>query len=242
MFVELLGMRPEKAGGARRFCYVSAERLESLLAEPESVELLLRSLGDDAPSPASPVEKIARLRRQAIHWSLSLGSPYFGLSVEEIVVMTVYRSACFDGLPWKRCLVRPYTAEELMLAGRRWLRESGLLPDEALPPWGRWLIARSPGTQRKVALTFALEARRLRHELGWLACEVDLAHETYLVCSLATALGFIDAEARASRTERVSAQAIEHPLRAQGLGLLLVDRDETFVGFPARYRHVPQPQ
>lgn len=242
MLVELLGMRPESAAGASRACHVSRERLEALLADPELVGLLLRELnqGDTLSSP-SPAEQMAQLRRLAIRCSLSADSPYFGLSVEEIVVMTAYRSPLFDGTPWKRFLVRPYTAEELMLAGRRWLREAGLVPDEALPPWRRWLMARSPGTQRKVALTFALEARRLRHELGWLATEVDLAHETYVVCSLPTALAFIDTEAKTSRSERVHARALEHPLRALGLGLLLVDLEETFVALPARYRDVPQP-
>ncbi len=239
MFIELLGLRPGSAAGPRRFCYVQAERLEALLTDPLSVELLRRELGDETPRSATPAENIAQLRRQAIRWSLAVGSPYFGLSVEEIVVMSAYRSLRFDGAPWRRCLVRPYTHEELLLAGRRWLRESALAPDGRLHPWrGRWLIGKHPVSQRTVALTFALEARRLRHELGWLACEADFAHETYLVCSLPTALAFIDADAKASRTQRVCTQSLEHPLRLHGLGLLLVDTDETFVVLAARAREL----
>lgn len=240
MFVELLGMRPGLRRGQQHFCYVSAERLEALLAERAVVDLLLTELGGAAPAAATPTESMSQLRRLAIHWSLSVGSPYWGLSVEEVVVICAYRCAALDGTPWKRFLTRAYTADELELAGRRWLREAALVPDGSVRPWrGRWQLGRNPQTERLVALTFAMEARRLQHELGWLTCEADFAHETYLVCSLPTALGFIDADARSSRTQRVSAQAIEHQLRTHGVGLLVVDKEHMFVALPARYREAP---
>jgi hypothetical protein len=239
MFVELLGMRPGR-GAAQHFCYVGTERLEALLAEPSVVELLLTELGADAPAPTSPAESMSRLRRLAIHWSLSVGSPYSGLSVEEVVVMCAYRCAQLDGSPWTRFLTRVYTAGELELAGRRWLREAALVPDGSVRPWrGRWLLGQNPQTQQLVALTFAMEARRLQHELGWLTCEADFAHETYLVCSVPTTLGFIDADARSSRSQRVNAKAIEHQLRTHGVGLLVVDMHHTFVALPARHLDTP---
>jgi hypothetical protein len=240
MFVELLGMRSGSRAAAQHFCHVSAERLEALLAEPAVVELLLTELGCAPPAPGSPTEAMALLRRQAIHWSLSVGSPYSGLSVEEVVVMCAYRCTQLDGTPWKRFLTRVYTAGELELAARRWLREQALVPDGSVRPWrGRWLLGRHPQTEKLVALTFALEARRLHHELAWLAYEADFAHESYLVCSMPTALGFIDVDARASRTQRVDTRAIEHQLRTRGLGLLIVDMDRTWSALPPCYREAP---
>lgn len=237
-----LGFSPSSSNPDRRHCYVRPAALDQLLETPRALELLAEELEvAPAPSALSLVEQLDAIRRRAIHLAVT-DSPVRGLSVEEITVVTAYGSPRFDHTPWKRELLRQPSLQELTLACRRWLsqRSSVIHTGKRLgrPRWsmvGTSVSDPFAPDQFIVAVTPIPDGETLAQQLEHLAAEANFAHEHYLACSPATALGYVHRHAHLTRPARWDSLVLDRELRSHGLGLLLLERDTVLLYLPARY-------
>lgn len=241
-----LGFSPSTSNPERRHCYVRSGALDQLLETPGVLEILALELqAATAPATLSLVEQLESVRRRAIHLAVT-HSPVRGLSLEEIIVVTAYASSRFDHTAWKRELLRQPSQHELNHACEAWLlqRTSFITSGRRLGKQ-RWPLVGCTSTdplssqQFMLALSPFSDHQALRSELERLAAEASFAHEHYVACSPATALAFLDAEARATKPPRWDSLVLDRRLRTMGLGLLLVEREGVLLYLPARYQ-VPQ--
>lgn len=235
-------------GTARRHCYVPESTLDSLLNTPGAIDLLLQELGSSAPTPSSKVDGLERLRRTAIHLSVT-PTPYYGLALEEILVLCAYESARFDHTAWKRELLKRPTQAQLSAICRRWLSErvDAIATGYALglPRWP--LIGYTPHEKPasaspagfSVGLVPLADAAVIDRELAALTTDASFAHEHYVACAPATALEYLKRGAHAGRVRRWDPFALDRRLRTLGLGLLLVERDSISIYLSARYQSMP---
>jgi hypothetical protein len=238
-----LGFSPSTSNPDRRHCYVRPAALDQLLETPGVLEALAEELeAATAAAELSLVEQLESIRRRAIHLAVT-HSPVRGLSLEEIIVVTAYASPRFDHTAWKRELSRQPSQHELNHACEAWLtqRTPFITPGRRLgkPRWpfvGSTSADPHGAQQFSVALAPFSDHQALRAELERLAGEASFAHEHYLACSPATALAFLDAEARATKPPRWDSLVLDRRLRTVGLGLLLVERDGVVLYLPARYQ------
>jgi hypothetical protein len=241
-----LGFSPSASNPGRRHCYVGASALDQLLETPGALQLLAEALQVSAsPAALSLVELLEAIRRRAIHLAVT-HSAVRGLSVEEIVVVTAYASSQFDHTSWKRELLRRPGQQELTDACRTWLMQRAPVvePGSRLGR-ARWPLVgctsrdlRSP-EQFVVALAPFAEPEALGTELDRLTNEAGFAHEHYVACCPATALGYLQQHAHATQPVRWDSLVLERKLRAAGVGLLLVERDGVLLQLPARYDSRP---
>lgn len=241
-----LGFSPSSSNPGRRHCYVGPSALDRLLETPGALELLAQELGVAiSPSGASLVELLESIRRRAIHLAVT-HSAVRGLSVEEIVIITAYASGHFDHTAWKRELLRRPSQHELTDACRTWLRQRArfIEPGSRLGR-ARWPLVgcaasdlRSP-EQFMIAVAPFTDPETLRNELSRLTNEASFAHEHYVACAPATALGYLHLQAHSQSPVRWDSLVLEHQLRGAGVGLLLVERDGVLIQLPARYDSRP---
>ncbi len=229
-----------------RHCFVRAAALDQLLETPGVLELLAHELGaTPAASTLSLVEQLESIRSRAIHLSVTR-SPLRGLSVEEIIVLTAYSSCRFDHTALKRELSRRHTSHELHQACAGWLRQRSSVIHEGQrfgrPRWpmvgATSLDATSP-TQFLIAVLPIADPTALDAQLEGLGAEANFAHEHYVACSLATALGYLAQQAHQTRPTHWDSLVLERKLRTFGVGLLLVEREGVLLYLPARYQSRP---
>lgn len=241
-----LGFSPSVSNSNRRHCYVSAGALDRLLETPGALELLAQELGVvDTPSSASLVELLEGIRRRAIHLAVT-HSEYRGLSVEEILVLAAYQSSRFDHTAWKRELRRQPAPQELNQACRAWLMQRARIIGSGnrfgRPRWAMVGCAsvdlQSP-EQFVVAVAPFAESESLAAELEGLSNDAPFAHEHYIACAPATALGYVALQAQLTRPARWDSLILDRKLRGAGVGLLLVERDGIVLYLPARYDSHP---
>jgi hypothetical protein len=225
---------------------VRAAALDRLLVTPGALEVLAEELGViPASSGLSLVEQLAAIRARAIHLAVTR-SPMRGLSVEEIIVLTAYASRRFDNSSWKRELLRQPNQQALNSACEAWLmqRSSTIHSGHRLggPSWPMVGTTsadpRSPN-QLMVAVAPIADRQLLGIELERLANEASFAHEHYLACSPATALGYLDLQAHLTQPEHWDSLVLDRRLRTFGLGLLLVEQEGVLLYLPARYQSRP---
>jgi hypothetical protein len=225
---------------------VRAAALDQLLETPGALELLAEELGvTPAPRGLSPVEQLDAVRARAIHLAVT-HSPMRGLSVEEIIVLTAYNSRRFELTSWKRELLRQPRPQRLNDACEAWLmqRSTTIHPGHRLgrPSWtmvGTTLPDPRSPNQFTVAVAPLVDRQTLGIELDRLASEATFAHEHYVACSPATALGYLELQARLTRPERWDSLVLDRRLRTFGIGLLLVELEEVLLYLPARYQSRP---
>jgi hypothetical protein len=238
-----LGFSPSTSNPDRRHCYVRAAALEQLLETPGVLEVLAEELGVTPPFTAlSIVEQLEAIRRRAIHLAVT-DSPFRGLSLEEIVVVTVCGSPRLSHTAWVRELLRPLSNQELYRACEAWLRQRAVAITSGSrvgrPRWPLVSGAELGLGELVVAVAPVSDHRVLGVDLERLASEANFAHEHYLACSPATALAFLSARARATTPLRWDSLVLDRELRTLGLGLLLVERDSVILYLPARYQGGP---
>ncbi len=241
-----LGFSSSSSNLDRRHCYVRAAALDQLLETPGALDELAEQLGvTPAPSRLSLVEQLDAIRARAIHLAVT-HSPVRGLSVEEIIVLTAYASRRFDSSSWKRELMRQPNQQALHSACEAWLlqRSSTIHSGHRLgrPSWpmvGATLSDPRSPNQFTVAVAPIADPQVLGLELERLASEATFAHEHYLACSPATALGYLDLQAHQTRPERWDSLVLDRRLRTFGLGLLLVELGGVLLYLPARYQSRP---
>ncbi len=236
-----LGFSPSTSNPDRRHCYVRAAALDQLLETPGVLALLADELGVTPPfATLSLVEQLDAIRRRAIHLAVT-NSPFRGLSLEEIVVVTAYASARFSHTAWRRELSRQTSRHELYGACEAWLGErAAAISSGSRLGRPRWPLVggASPDLDRHdfvVAVAPMSDPQTLGADLERLAGEANFAHEHYLACSPATALAFLSAQARANSPPRWDSLALDRQLRTLGLGLLLIEHDSALLYLPARY-------
>jgi hypothetical protein len=243
-----LGFSPATSNRELRHCYVRAAALERLLETPGALGLLAEELGvAPAASTLSLAEQLEAIRSRAIHLSVTQ-SPLRGLSIEEILVLTVYASSRFDRTELKRELTRQPSPQELRHACTRWLdqrssvtRDGHRLGRSRWPMVGSSSLGEGPLGQFTVALVPMFDPAMLDAQLESVGAEANFAHEHYLACSPATALGYLDQQAHLTHPARWDSLVLERKLRTFGIGLLLVEREGVFLYLPARYQsHPPQ--
>jgi hypothetical protein len=250
MFKRLgLGFSSPHSKPDQRYCYVHAGALQRLLETPGALELLLEELGEPAnPGRLSLVEQLACLRQRAIHLAVT-ASPFKGLSLEEIVVLSAYSSDRFNHTAWKREITRQPSEHELTLACHSWLKKR---VDEVIdgqhlgkPHWPLVGFGRDAGAAGPSAPPFVLgvapicDVSRLQRGLEPLAFEVGFAHEHYVACAPATALQYLSRHAASGGSLGWDAFVLDRRLRSLGLGLLLVEHAEVMLYLPARYHAAP---
>ena len=242
-----LGFSASVSYSAQRYCYARASLLEQLLATPGAVELLLQELTGEPCPPGSVIEQLARLKRHAIHLSVTR-TPVYGLSLEEIVVLCAYTSPHFEHSPFRHQLLAEPSAAVLTDLCRTWLfqRASQVCSGEELGA-GHWpLIGHTPrepsddvggdpGSLFTIAVAPISHSTLLDRELPALGAESGFAHEHYLACTPATALDYLRRTATLGTTVRWDPFALDRRLRSLGLGLLLVEGRDVTVYLPARY-------
>jgi hypothetical protein len=241
-----LGFSPSSSNPARRHCYVRPTVLDQLLEAPGALELLAEELGVEPElSALSLVEQLDAIRGRAIHLAVT-HSPVRGLSIEEIIVVTAYASRHFRRSAWKRQLLRQPTQQELDHACEAWLleRSSSIFGGERMgrPRWPMVGVRSSDPLepdQFTVAVAPIADREALARELERLASEATFAHEHYLACSPATALGYLDLQAHLTRPPRWDSLVLDRKLRTFGIGLLLVESDAVVLYLPARYHARP---
>jgi len=240
-----LGFSPSASNPKRRHCYVEPRGLEQLLETPGALELLGEELGVAEGRAVSLVELLEEIRRRAIHLAVT-HSEFRGLSVEEILVLAAYRSSRFDHMAWKRELRRVPGPQELHHACHAWLKQRARVIG-AGGRFGRprWPLvgcasadSRSP-EQFVVAVAPFADGESLAADLEGLSSDAHFAHEHYLACAPAVALGYIALQARATLPTRWDSLVLERKLRGAGIGLLLVERDGVSLYVPARYDSHP---
>lgn len=236
-----LGFSPPTSHPDKRHCYVRAAALDQLLETPGVLELLADELGVTPPlASLSSIEQLEAVRRRAIHLAVT-NSPFRGLSLEEIVVATAYASRRLDHTGWKRELTRPPNQQELYRACEAWLRERAtFITSGSRLGRARWPLVGgvSPALddgQFVVAVAPLADPRTFEADLERLAREGNFAHEHYVACSPAMALGFLAAKARAASPPQWDSLVLDRELRTLGLGLLLLEQDEMLLYLPARY-------
>lgn len=236
-----LGFSASVSHAAQRYCYARASSLDQLLASPGCVELLLQELTGEPCPPGSVTEQLARLKRHAIHLSVTR-TPFYGLSLEEIVVLCAYTSPHFEHSSFRHQLLAEPSAAVLTDLCRTWLqqRASHLCSGEELGA-RRWpLIGHTP-REGDAASLFTVGVAPIAHatfldrELPGLGLESGFAHEHYLACTPATALDYVRRSAAVGSAVRWDPFALDRRLRSLGLGLLLVEGREVTVYLPARY-------
>jgi hypothetical protein len=206
------------------------------------LQLLAEELGvTPAPSTLSLVEQLEGIRSRAIHLSVT-HSPVRGLSVEEIIAVTVYGSSRFDHTAFKRELRRQPGQVELRHACEVWLRQRSSIIHTGdrlgRPQWpmvGSTLSDPLCPEQFTVAVLPVAHQEVLAHQLERIGGEANFAHEHYLACSPATALNYMNEQAHLTRPARWDSLVLDRKLRTYGLGLLLVERDDVLLYLPARY-------
>jgi hypothetical protein len=230
---------------AQRYCYVKPAALDQLLATPGMLELLLVEVTGEAEQPRSIVEQLARLKRRAIHLSVTR-SAFHGLSLEEIIVLCAYTSPRFEHTPFQRELLVEPRPEELWASCRLWLRERAacIAPGEALQLRHWPLVGYTPHDHQTpsrfaVGLAPVAHSAALDRELGHLASEAGFAHEHYVACTPATALDYVRRAASVGGAVRWDPFALDRRLRSLGLGLLLVEGANVVLYLPARYHSSP---
>jgi hypothetical protein len=220
--------------------------LDQLLETPGALELLAEELEvTPAPSTLSLVEQLDAIRGRAIHLAVT-HSPMRGLSVEEIIVLSAYASRRFDRTAWKRELLRQPSQQELSYACRAWLMQrSTTIHSGHRLGRPRWPMVGTSSSdplapdQFTVAVAPIANREALGVELERLGDEATFAHEHYVACSPATALGYIDLQAHLTRPPRWDSLVLDRKLRTLGLGLLLVEREGVLLYLPARYQSRP---
>lgn len=223
-----------------RYCYVRGTALDRLLAEPGALELLLGELTGTAPEPADPAELQSQLRRAAIHLSVT-ASAFYGLSLEEIVVLTAFTSPRFAFTTFQRELSRERTHEGLEGTCRRWLTARSTSVESG----ARYGVPRWPLVGHATGFAIAVapfdDPAELDSALSTLASQTGFAHEHYIACTPSTALRLLWREASASATTRWDPFVLDRRLRSLELGLLLVEDEEVSIYLPARYHSAPAP-
>lgn len=237
-----LGFSSSTSNPDRRYCYVRAAALDQLLETPGVLELVADELGVRLPlATLSLVEQLEAIRRRAIHLAVT-DSPFRGLSLEEIVVVTAYASPRFSHTAWARELLRQPSNQELYRACEAWLRQrTATISSGSRLGRPRWPLVSGASQELDfgellVAVAPLSDHRALDADLERLASEANFAHEHYLACSPATALAFLSARARATSPLRWDSLMLDRELRTLGLGLLLVERDSVILYLPARYQ------
>jgi hypothetical protein len=226
---------------------VRPEALDQLLETPGVLEALALELGATSnPSAFSLVELLEHLRRRAIHLAVT-PSPWCGLSLEELTVMTAYTSPHFDHTQWKRQITRQPSEQELHRVCERWLlQRSAVISSGRRVGKPRWPLVghSSPDLgardQFSVAVAPFSNPVVLWSELDRLASEAGLANEHYVACSPATALAFIDLHAHSTPQLRYDSLVLDRKLRTLGIGLLLVEPDGVLLYLPSRYQPLPE--
>jgi len=224
--------------------------LDKLLETPGALDSLAEELGVAAASSApSLVELLESIRRRAIHLSVT-PSEFRGLSVEEIIVLTAYESSRFDQTAWKREVRRQPAPHELHHVCRAWLMQRARIiasgKSMGQPRWpmvgGASLEPHRP-EQLMIAVAPFADSEALAAELEPLMAEAHFAHEHYVACTPATALGYLGLQARRTQPPRWDSLVLERKLRGAGVGLLLVEPDGVLLHLPARYdSHPPEPR
>jgi hypothetical protein len=237
-----LGFAPSSSNPERRHCYVRSVALDQLLETPGALDLLAEELDvASAPAALSLVEQLDSIRRRAIHLAVT-HSPVCGLSVEEIAVVTAYTSRRFDHLAWKRELLHQPSEHDLNLACKAWLleRSTVICSGHQLghPDWSMvGGVASDQATPAPFTIAVAPihDPDTLDLRLEHLGSDANFAHEHYLACSPATALGYLYRHAHRTRPARWDPLVLDRRLRTLGLGLLLVEREGVLLYLPARY-------
>lgn len=234
----------------RRHCYVRAGTFQALLETPGAVELLLDLLGSEEEPPrlerGSRDQQIRLLRQRAIHLAVQPGSPFHGLSIEEILVVSAYTSAWFDKTAWKRDVSRHPDETELNALCREWLRArvAVIRSGQQLgrPHWRLLGYASADyivPEQLVSAIAPCTSGQMLDADLHQLARDSTFAHEVYLACSPATALDYLQLRAQSGRPLRWDTSVLDRRLRHLGFGLLLVEREDVALCIPARRNSSP---
>lgn len=241
-----LGFSASTSNREHRHCFARASALDQLLETPGVLELLAEELGaTPASSPLSLVERLEGIRSRAIHLSVT-PSPLRGLSIEEIIVLTAYGSRRFDHTAFKRELSRQPNPQELHQACAGWLEQrSSVIHHGHRLGRPRWpMIGGSAADaislpQFTVAVVPIADPPTLEAQLERLGAEANFAHEHYLACSPATALGYLHHQAHLTRPAHWDSLVLERKLRTFGVGLLLVEREGVLLYLPARYQSRP---
>lgn len=231
-------------------CYVRPAALQALLETPGAVELLLDLLGSEESASlesGTREQQLRSLRRQAIHLAVRPDSPFCGLSIEEILVLTAYTSDWFDKTTWKREVSRHPDEREIEAACREWvhdrtatIRTGQQLGSQRFRLVGYAFADYVAPEQVVFAIAFCLSAHAMARDLDQLTAEGGFAHELYVACSPATALDYLELSSRsAGGTPRWDASALDRRLRRLGLGLLLVERERVALCMPARRNNSP---
>jgi hypothetical protein len=243
-----LGFSPSTSHPDRRHCYVRPGALDQLLETPGVLELLAEDLGVRSPlASLSLVEQLEAVRRRAIHLAVT-NSPFRGLSLEEILVLTAYTSPRLDHSAWKRGLLRKPNQQEQLRESEAWLRErAAFVMSGSRVGRPRWPLVGSSSPELDdahfvVAVAPLSDHRTLGADLERLAGEANFAHEHYLACSPATALAFLGEKARAANPPHWDSLALDRELRTLGLGLLLLEPEAVLLYLPARYQTLAPPQ
>jgi hypothetical protein len=182
------------------------------------------------------------IRARAIHLSVT-HSPVRGLSVEEIIVLTVVASRRFDHTLFQRELLRQPSPHELRHACETWLQQRSSVIHEGhrfgRPRW-QMIGGSSPDPlsphQFTVAVLPIADSDALEAQLERLGGEANFANEHYVACSPATALGYLEQQAHQTNPARWDSLVLDRRLRTFGIGLLLVERDGVLLYLPARYQ------
>ncbi|HYQ15109.1 MAG TPA: hypothetical protein VEQ58_05120 [Polyangiaceae bacterium] len=239
------GFAASTSSSAQRHCYVRSTAIEQLLETPGAIELLAAELGVESRlSGLTAADQLDALRRRAIHLAVTT-SPFQNLSLEEIVVVTAYAAASFDGTAWKRELRRQpsqYDLERITLA---WLRERAVCVGSGSQLGrARWPLVGSSSAQLEREQQFVVAGaplsnhQALEAQLEHLGREANFANEHYIACSPATALAFLEARAGETLPPRWDPLALDRELRTLGLGLLLIEAAGAVLYLPAHY-HPP---
>lgn len=162
-----LGFSTTIPHAAQRHCYARASALDQLLAAPGSVELLLLELTGEPCPPGSVIEQLTRLKRQGIHLSVTRG-PFYGLSLEEILVLCAYSSPHFAHSAFRRELLAEPSAAVLSDLCRTWLlqRASHIRAGEELgaPHWP--LVGHTPHNSTKAAGGASARRKSIKRSAG----------------------------------------------------------------------------
>lgn len=240
-----LGFSAPPTHAAQRYCYVRASALDQLLAAPGALEVLLQELTGEVQQPSSVVDQLTRLKRQAIHLSVTR-SAFYGLSLEEIVVLCAYTSPRFESFSFQQELLAEPSAGEQWERCQAWLREraSHVASGEQVGV-RRWpLVGYTPredegGSRFTVGVAPVIHCSSLDRDLPGLGADSGFAHEHYVACTPATALSYVRRAAHAAGSVRWDPFALDRRLRSLGLGLLLLEGRKVTLYLPARYHPSP---
>jgi hypothetical protein len=245
-----------------RHCYLSMSQMITVLNAPKAFDAIMKHLGvplkSELAKRLTPEEKLDEVYRHMRHLGTSSkNSKWHKCEALEILAATIWqmRGKGLGANLVDRAFHTANSEKELREPVKAWLRSEG----KTLPRIGgpldvfdevEWagripdLLAYRPKAFMRPRRVIAIELKHTLDEFkrgaDQMTTYADCAHEVYLACTPAMAIGYLDLHSRRGSTSGWDASAFTRKLENIGCGLLLVEGGRVTLVQKARENSPPE--